>query len=449
MAIVSRTTSFLVTLVVAFFVFAPVGAKTPRPVAADTAATDSSRFVTASLLVITPGPDIYSVLGHTALRMQCPSKGLDYCFSFETETGLAGYLSFFAGQSHAGFMPVPTATFLAGYRQQGRGVTQYDLNLTPHEKQELWRALDNDMLEGAHRKFNLIQNNCTSMALLKIESILDDEGIDFRRMPAPMYYKNGRGVEYLSRRSPWAQFLFMTFLGSEADTDWPLENKMNPELIIPVLPQRHHTAGRCRYGAAGWRRRRRGGAATAARGCPDGGGATRPQRRRGAISAATQRLRRGIAADTRQGLRRAAASDGCLRPLEREDLSQGEGGREPAQGFVPVAYGMARRGRSVWAPIPLPALCDPRLRPLRSSLELAADTVQHRPVPRVALLPQAGGLRQGVRVLRRRPRPLHRHSAVADHAADACPLSHCRHPPSALRRSLSATKRSLEIKTKG
>lgn len=235
MAIVSRTTSFLVTLVVAFFVFAPVGAKTPRPVAADTAATDSSRFVTASLLVITPGPDIYSVLGHTALRMQCPSKGLDYCFSFETETGLAGYLSFFAGQSHAGFMPVPTATFLAGYRQQGRGVTQYDLNLTPHEKQELWRALDNDMLEGAHRKFNLIQNNCTSMALLKIESILDDEGIDFRRMPAPMYYKNGRGVEYLSRRSPWAQFLFMTFLGSEADTDWPLENKMNPELIIPVL----------------------------------------------------------------------------------------------------------------------------------------------------------------------------------------------------------------------
>lgn len=197
--------------------------------------TDSTHFVTASLVVITPGPDIYSVFGHTALRMECPSKGLDYTFSFESEAGFLGYLKFFAGQSHAGFVPVPTDTFLTVYSQQGRGVRQYELNLTPHEKQELWRALDNDMLEGAHRKFNLIKNNCTSMSMLKIESIMDNEYFEFGKMPAPMYYNNGRGTKWLSRRSPWAQFIFMSFLGSEADTDWDLENKLNPELIIPVL----------------------------------------------------------------------------------------------------------------------------------------------------------------------------------------------------------------------
>lgn len=197
--------------------------------------TDSAHFVTASLLVVTPGPDIYSVFGHTALRMECPSKGLDYCFTFETEGGLAGYLRFFAGQSRAGFVPVPTKEFIAGYRREGRGMTQYELNLTPREKQELWRALDNDMLEGAHRKFNLIQNNCTSMSMLKVESVLDRESVEFGQMPAPMHYNNGNGVRWLSRRSPWAQFVFMTFLGSEADVHWPLENKLNPELIVPVL----------------------------------------------------------------------------------------------------------------------------------------------------------------------------------------------------------------------
>ncbi len=197
--------------------------------------SDSVPFVVSSLLVITPGPNVYSVFGHAALRMECPSKHLDYCFTFETQGGLLGYLRFFAGQSKAAFLPVPTDTFLTAYRQEGRGIRQYELNLTPHEKQELWRALDDDMLQGAHRKFNLLQNNCTSMAVGKIESILDAEYLDFGRMPEQMYYQNGRGISWLSRRSPWGQFLFMTFVGSEADDDWQLEAKISPELVIPVL----------------------------------------------------------------------------------------------------------------------------------------------------------------------------------------------------------------------
>lgn len=197
--------------------------------------SDSIPFVVSSLVVITPGQNIYSVFGHAALRMECPSKHLDYCFTFETEGGFLGYLRFFAGQSKAAFIPVPTDTFLTTYRREGRGVMQYELNLTPHEKQELWRALDDDMLQGAHRKFNLLQNNCTSMSVGKVESILESEYIDFGRMPEQMYYHNGRGISWLSRRSPWAQFLFMTFVGSEADDDWQLEAKISPELVVPVL----------------------------------------------------------------------------------------------------------------------------------------------------------------------------------------------------------------------
>lgn len=197
--------------------------------------SDSAHFVTASMVVITPGPDIYSSLGHTAIRMECPSKGLDYCFSFETEAGFLGYLKFFAGQSRAGFVPVPTQEYLVPYRRLGRGITQYELNLTPHEKQELWRALDDDMLEGSHRKFNLLQNNCTSVSMLKIESIMDGEYFDFGRMPGPIYYINGKLIRWDTRRSPWAQFLFLSFGGTEADVDWPVENKVPPELLIPML----------------------------------------------------------------------------------------------------------------------------------------------------------------------------------------------------------------------
>jgi hypothetical protein len=197
--------------------------------------SDSSNFVTASMLVISPGNPIYSIFGHSAIRMQCPSKKLDYCFTFEMESGLGGYLKYFGGQAKARFVAVPTKEYLTEYRCERRGVKQFTLNLTPHEKQELWRQLDNDMLAGAHRKFNLIQNSCSSMSMMMIESVLWKEEIDFVKLPVQMTYVNGDLLRYYSRKSPWAQFIFMTLFGSEADVLWNQEYRMSPELLPEIL----------------------------------------------------------------------------------------------------------------------------------------------------------------------------------------------------------------------
>jgi hypothetical protein len=197
--------------------------------------SDSSNFVTASMLVISPGNPIYSIFGHSAIRMQCPSKKLDYCFTFEMESGLGGYLKYFGGQAKARFVAVPTKEYLTEYRCERRGVKQFTLNLTPHEKQELWRQLDNDMLAGAHRKFNLIQNSCSSMSMLMIESVLWKEEIEFIKLPVQMTYVNGDLLRYYSRKAPWAKFIFMTLFGSEADVSWNQEYRMSPEILPEIL----------------------------------------------------------------------------------------------------------------------------------------------------------------------------------------------------------------------
>lgn len=204
----------------------------------DTLISGSQRdeFVNASLLIASPGNSIYSVFGHCGLRMQCPSQHLDYVFTFEMESGAAGYAKFFAGQAKAGFAAVPTAEYINTYAQEGRGITAYTLNLTPHEKQELWRALDNDMVQGPHRKYNLIKNQCLSMSLLLVEEILENEYIDFTRLPQIMLsYKNGQGVRYMSRKSPWAAFVFLTLMGTEADAHWEEEYRMCPETMPYIL----------------------------------------------------------------------------------------------------------------------------------------------------------------------------------------------------------------------
>ena len=204
----------------------------------DTLIAGSQRddFVTVSLLLASPGNKIYSIFGHCGLRMQCPSQHLDYVYTFEMESGAAGYAKFFAGQAKAGFAAVPTAEYLNTYAQEERGITAYTLNLTPHEKQELWRALDNDMAQGPHRKYNLIKNQCLSMNLLLVEEIMENEYIDFTRLPQIMLsYKNGQGVRYLSRKSPWATFVFLTLMGTEADAHWEEEYRMCPETMPYIL----------------------------------------------------------------------------------------------------------------------------------------------------------------------------------------------------------------------
>lgn len=200
------------------------------------AGSQKDNFVTVSLLLASPGNSVYSVFGHCGLRLQCPSRHLDYVYTFEMEDGLSGYLKFFIGQAKAGFAAVRTSDYLSLYRKEGRGVTAYVINLKPHEEQELWRMLDNDMVEGPHRKYNLIKNQCLSMSLLMIESILDREYIDFHRLPSIMYtYPNGKLLRFYSRKSPWATFIFMSFAGSEADGHWEDEYRMCPETMPFIL----------------------------------------------------------------------------------------------------------------------------------------------------------------------------------------------------------------------
>lgn len=209
-------------------------------------APDSSNFVTASLVVFSPSDVIYSSLGHCSMRLECPhahdAQGnpvrLDYCFTLETDIETSDYIRFFAGRANAAFRAVPTDEFVDYYRQQGRGGMQYELNLTPHQKQELWRLLDTDMIAEAHRKFNYIQNNCASALLITLEQALANDTIRFR-WPTVMAegVANGKVVRYATRKANWNRFWCMTLMGSEADAHWPRENLVSPELFPAILKQ--------------------------------------------------------------------------------------------------------------------------------------------------------------------------------------------------------------------
>ncbi len=202
---------------------------------------DSSNFVTASLLVIEPGPKTVSAMGHSAIRLECPVHNLDYCFTLENNPEYST-LSFILGKTPAHDIAVPTNEFLEEFVAEKRRVMQYELNLTLHEKQELWRAADIEFTNEGNRLFNYSYNgtdNCTSICLELIEQALIDETIVVDNMPTILTKNNGTYFRYMSRRSPWVQFLLITLGGTACDETWDMRNRMAPEVIVPLFEHSH------------------------------------------------------------------------------------------------------------------------------------------------------------------------------------------------------------------
>lgn len=197
-------------------------------------APDSSNFVTASILTISPTNEVYSVFGHTAIRMECPVHQLDYVFTFESDPSVGGFLTFFAGKTEAKFVAVPTREFLRDIKLLGRGVKQNELNLTLHEEQELWRNLDNDMVAGAHRKFNL-HNHCVSTALMLIRQSCMNENLEWAPLQGTMLLNNGDLLRHYVKKSEWAEFLFVSFVGAHYEEYEDQDVRICPQNVVTEL----------------------------------------------------------------------------------------------------------------------------------------------------------------------------------------------------------------------
>ncbi len=196
---------------------------------------DSSNFVTASLVIAEPLHALYSVFGHATLRMECPSYGLDYVFTFESDPNIGTFMTGIAGKAKAKYIAVPADTFINDTKKSGRGLKQYKLNLTHHEKQELWRLLDEEMMAGAYRNFNLLFTNCLTTSILNVQRCLIGEHFEWGKLEYPQTLNDGELFRHAVRHSPWAEFLFITFGGTAYDRRSIQEFRLTPETIIPML----------------------------------------------------------------------------------------------------------------------------------------------------------------------------------------------------------------------
>ena len=102
-----------------------------------------------SLLTCTPGEELYSIFGHSALRVIDSNSVTDYVFNYGTfDFGDEDfYLKFTRGKLLYFVSIDRTQDFIFDYINEGRGITEQVLDLSGNEKKEIQHALIENLKE--------------------------------------------------------------------------------------------------------------------------------------------------------------------------------------------------------------------------------------------------------------------------------------------------------------
>lgn len=201
------------------------------------AITEADDFVSASILVATPSDVLYSCAGHASLRLQCPYYDLDMVYTYESESVRDRVLSFFKGDLKMGMTAVPTGQVLADYGNDGRGVTEYTINIPLEKRKQLWQYLDGKLEEGMNLPYDYLNRSCALMCLRSLRAALLPDTLSFGEWDE-RFAKKSRRALFGDRIGdfPWNRFIIYSIAGTEADQPCNVADKVIlPADLIDVL----------------------------------------------------------------------------------------------------------------------------------------------------------------------------------------------------------------------
>ena len=146
-----------------------------------------------SLITCGPGNELYSVFGHTGIRVADPATGTDVVynygmFNFDTPNF---YLKFVKGDLQYYAAVSSYADFVYTYQFYNRDVLEQKLNLTQQQKQLIADKLITDITsDSKYYTYKYFERNCTTMVAdilsahlpVKISSKNEDEGKTYRKI---------------------------------------------------------------------------------------------------------------------------------------------------------------------------------------------------------------------------------------------------------------------------
>ena len=169
-----------------------------------------------SLLTCSPHQQVYSLYGHTAIRMRDQRTGLDVAvnygvFSFNKPLFIPRFV-FGIAEYEIGI--IPFKYFLTEYIYYGSSITQQVLNLTAEEKMIIFEAIRvNNLPENKFYRYNYFYDNCTTRARDIIVNNING-GVTYKPRDGKSYREI---IHEKNEGHPWARFGNDLLLGVGAD----------------------------------------------------------------------------------------------------------------------------------------------------------------------------------------------------------------------------------------
>lgn len=142
--------------------------------------TPLSKEAKISVLTCGTSNEIYALFGHTAIRVNDPTNGMDVVYNYGAfDFGTSNFaLKFVKGNLQYFAVANSYADFIANYNYEKRSVYEQELRLTAFQKEKLVALLNESLLlENREYTYKFIDQNCTSMAVDVINKALDQEVI--------------------------------------------------------------------------------------------------------------------------------------------------------------------------------------------------------------------------------------------------------------------------------
>ena len=158
-----------------------------------------------SILTCNPGEDVYSMYGHTAIRINDPVNGFDVVynygvFSFDSPDFM---YRFAKGQTDYLMMGQRFSSFIPEYQEDKRSVYEQVLNLSSEGKTKLFKALaENAKPENRMYRYNFFMDNCATRVRDMIErnsggtiQFTDNHPVESYRQMIKLFHHSFRWID--------------------------------------------------------------------------------------------------------------------------------------------------------------------------------------------------------------------------------------------------------------
>ncbi|MDR0769558.1 MAG: DUF4105 domain-containing protein [Dysgonamonadaceae bacterium] len=190
-----------------------------------------------SLLTVMPrSKAVYTIYGHTALRLYSPSRSIDAVLNWGTfDTGKPNFIyHFLLGETDYFLSVTSTESFMIFYQIENVTVVEQVLDIPDRGKELLLQMVQTNFLpENIEYRYNIFFNNCTTRPRDIIEKICGGTLI-YPKLEEPVTIRNL--VHGCTKHYPWMEFGIDLIIGSGADSLISVHTEMFlPERLMDLL----------------------------------------------------------------------------------------------------------------------------------------------------------------------------------------------------------------------